>query len=457
MSRLPLPPPGKSWQDVAAGLPEKEQQKLFAALKNGEVLALADDWQFLGRREQLRPEGDWAVWVILAGRGFGKTRGGSEDIIESHFNRDLYNSALVGPTSLDVRRFMLYGESGIMSVAPKWFYPHHDKVNLKLIWPNGTESHIYTAEKPERMRGPNHDGAWCDELAAWRYLEETWENLEMTLRKSEVPRTVITTTPKPRALLREILKDKETVVTGGSTYANKANLSGRFLARITRRHEGTRIGRQEIYAELLDEVEGALWKRKRLDELRVKPSDVPDMRQVAVGLDPPGTKNENSAEAGIVVCGIDARDHTYTLADISDRMSPNEWGKAAINAYYTWEADCIVAESNFGGDMVRNTIHTLDPNVPVVVVHTMRGKFIRAQPVAALAEQGRDHHAGSFSALEDQLCNFVPDGKEPSPDRLDAKVWAMTYLLKSVGSDFDTSDFVTGDKPKVTTGGYDIP
>ena len=402
------------------------------------------------------------MWVILAGRGFGKTRSGAEWLVDQHRNQGRQNTALIGSTAGDVRDLMLEGESGVMRIAPPWFRPTYKPSLRKLLWPGGSETHLYTAEEPERLRGPNHDAAWCDELAAWRYLDDTWDNLEMTLRASDDPRVVVTTTPKPRKMLREILNDPDTVVTGGSTYDNAMNLAARFISRIERRYGGTRTGRQELHAEILEEAEGALWNRAWFDDHRR--SEPPALRRVVVAIDPAASDTETSDETGIIAAGAGTDERGYVLDDLSGRYSPDGWARRAIAAYDTLEANCIVAERNNGGQMVEFTIEATaramfaeglidSPIVPVKTVWASRGKYARAEPVSALYEQKRVSHVGSFPALEDQCCTWEPNAGHRSPDRLDALVWGMTDLMVDGGkpANWGRDDIVIGES-RLTAG-----
>jgi len=421
-------PSGDSLASRLAALPADERRKLLAELSDEEAEALLYDWRFWARPKQLPPEGQWRVWLILAGRGFGKTRTGAEWVreqVERHGRRRI---AIVGRTAADVRDVMVEGESGILSISPPWFRPVYEPSKRRLTWPNGAIATLYSADEPDLLRGPQHDAAWADELAAWR-RPEAWDNLMFGLRLGPDPRVVVTTTPRPVKLIRDLLKDPTTVVTRGSTYENAANLAPAFLEQIISRYEGTRLGRQELYGEVLDDVPGALWQRKRIDELRV--SEAPELVRVVVAIDPAVTNEEGSDETGIVVAGRGVDGHAYVLADKSCRMSPDGWARRAVKAFYDHEADRIIGEVNNGGDLVETVIRTVDPKVPYKAVRASRGKSVRAEPVAALYEQGKVHHVGTFDHLEDQLCQITPDGYQGSgsPDRADALVWALTELM----------------------------
>lgn len=335
---------------------------------------------------------------------------------------------------------MVEGESGLLSVcwAGDRTYageligrPTYEPSKRRLTWANGAIATLFSAEEPERLRGPQHDRLWCDELAAWKYLRETWDMAMFGLRLGDRPRTCITTTPKPLPLVKEIAKDARTVITRGSTFDNASNLAPTFLKAIRDKYEGTRLGRQELNAEILDDLPGALWTRDAIDEHRVR--QVPDLQRIVVAVDPSGTKGESDDgdEIGIVVAGKGVDGRAYVLADRSCKLSPDGWGRRAVAAYEEFKADRIVAERNFGGAMVEHVIRTIDRKASYKEVTASRGKVARAEPVAALYEQGRVSHVGSFPELEDQLCMIDASGYigEGSPDRADALVWALTELM----------------------------
>lgn len=391
-----------------------------------ELEALIRDWRLVGRPNQQPPTGArWRTWLLLAGRGFGKTRAGAE-WVKQQINGGKKRVALVARTSADAREVMIEGESGLLTVCRTTNgTPLYEPSKRRVTWPNGAIATTYSADEPDRLRGPQHDAAWCDELASWRY-EDTWDNLQLGLRLGSNPQTIVTTTPKPQRLLKTILAAPDTAVTRGATYDNRANLPESFLTSIARQYEGTRLGRQELYAELLEDTVGALWTRDNLDEYRV--TRQPAMARIVVAVDPAVTNNPHSDETGIVVCGLGEDGHGYVLDDRSIRASPDTWARVVVAAYHTYGADRIIAEANNGGDLVEIVIRTVDANVPYRAVRASRGKIARAEPVAALYEQGRVHHVGAFATLEDQLTSYVPDA-HGSPDRLDALVWGLTELI----------------------------
>lgn len=396
------------------------------------------DWEFLARPEQLPPPGDWRTWLFLAGRGAGKTRSGAEwarGCVKAGYGR----IALIAPTAADARDVMVEGTSGILSVS--WQHdrdhagrviglPTYEPSKRRLTWGNGAIATLFSAEEPERLRGPQHDAIWADELAAWKDAQDAWDMAMFGLRLGDDPKCMVSTTPKPIPILRALLRDPTTVISRATTYANRANLAGAFLDQIVRKYEGTRLGRQELEGELLEEAEGALWNREMIEKARLK-GPLPQMRRIVVAVDPAVTAKAESNLTGIVAAGLGVDGRGYVLADASGRLSPDGWARKAIAQYDALKADRVVAEGNQGGDLVRHTIQSVRPNVPVTIVHASRGKQARAEPVAALYEQGRVSHAAPFAELEDQMCTWEPlgDPPPPSPDRIDALVWALTALM----------------------------
>ena len=338
--------------------------------------------------------------------------------------------AVVAPTYADARDTCIEGDSGLRRVLPSSCIEAWNRSLGEMILTNGTRYKLFSADEPERLRGPQHHRAWADELGAWRY-PETWDQLLFGLRLGDDPRVVVTTTPKPTPLIRSLIKNGRSVLTRGSTFDNAENLAPAALAQLREKYEGTRLGRQELEAELLDDVPGALWTRAMVDGSRVR--KMPELRRVVVAVDPSGTKGGEDAgdDIGIVVAGLGIDGKGYVLSDKSCNLSPDGWGKRAVSAYHEFKADRIVAERNFGGAMVEHVIRTVDRTASYKEVTASRGKVARAEPVAALYEQGRVHHVGAFAALEDQMCALTSDGYvgEGSPDRVDALVWALTELM----------------------------
>ena len=384
----------------------------------------ARTWRDVARAEQVAPAGDWSTWLYMAGRGSGKTRAGAEWVHEQ-IAAGCRRIALVGATAADVRDVMVEGESGILATARPGARPVYEPSRRRLTWPNGAIATTYSAEEPERLRGPQHDGAWADELGAWKY-EAAWDMLLLGLRLGAEPRALVTTTPRPTKLVRSLLSDANTITTRGSTYDNRDNLAPSYFASIITRYEGTRMGRQELMGELVDDVPGALWTLSLLDGLRVQAA--PDLARVIVAVDPAVTSGAESDETGIVVVGIGADGHGYVLADRSCRMSPDGWARRAAQAYHEYQADRLIVEDNQGGEMVAFLLGTVDATVPIKRIRASRGKRLRAEPVAALYEQGRVHHVGVYPDLEDQMASFTGDGGEHD-DRVDAMVHALTEVM----------------------------
>ena len=405
-----------------------------AAASDDAAISVRHDWKVWARPAQLPPPGDWRVWLLLAGRGFGKTRSGAEWVRAQVETGAATRIALVAPTAADARDVMVEGESGLLAISPDDDRPTYEPSKRRLTWPNGAIATLFSADEPERLRGPQFDAAWCDELAAWRY-PEAWDNLMLGLRLGAHPRVVATTTPKPVRLIRALLKAPDCVVTRGTTFENADNLAPSFLDAIVKHYEGTRLGRQELEAELLEDVPGALWTRDTIERARI--AAPPTLRRVVVAIDPAASSGDNADETGIVVAGLGEDGHGYVLDDLSGRYRPHEWAVRAIAAYRERAADRIVAEANNGGEMVEATLRAVDASVAYKPVHAARGKITRAEPVAALYEQNRVRHAGAFPSLEDQMCGFAPQiirAGAPSPDRVDALVWALSELMVARGT-----------------------
>jgi phage terminase large subunit-like protein len=393
---------------------------------------LADGgWRSKARPSQLPPLGDWNGWGLLGGRGLGKTWVGSN--YTNELAQTVSRIALIGATAADVRDTMIEGESGILRTAPSWFTPTYEPSKRRIEWPNGAQAAAFSAEESERLRGPQFSFLWADELCAWQNAQAVWDMAMFALRIGDHPRWLFTTTPKPIKLLRELLarEGKDVTITRGSTFENAANLAPSFLEAIKARYGGTRIGRQELNAELLSDVPGALWQLDWLDRDRV--ARAPELKRIVVAIDPAVSNNEGSDQTGIIVAGIDADKHGYILEDLSGRYAPHEWAAKAVSAYQRHKADRIIAEKNNGGDMVENTIRMVSYNVSFKAVHASRGKVTRAEPISALYEQRKIHHVGALSVLEDEMCAFTSDFDRTragySPDRMDALVWALFELM----------------------------
>ena len=407
------------------------RKRILNELSDREAAALLWDWEFWARPKQLPPDGGWRVWLILAGRGFGKTRTGAEWVRSLAEGGRARRIALVAETAADARDVMIEGESGLLACCPPWARPRYEPSKRRVTWPNGAVATSFSADDPDQLRGPQFDAAWADEIAKWRY-EAAWDNLMLGLRLGADPRCVATTTPRPRAWLARLIADPGTVVTRGGTRENAANLAPAFLDQILARYAGTRLGRQEIDGELLAEIPGALWTRALIEAARDDPQPPADLARVVVAVDPAVTSGADSDETGIVVAGVDAGGDAgarfRVLEDLSGRLSPDLWARRVVDAFRRHRADAVVCEVNQGGDLVAATLRTVDPSLPVRAVRATRGKRLRAEPVAALYEQGRVRHHGGFPALEDQMAGFTGAPGDASPDRLDALVWALTDL-----------------------------
>lgn len=393
-----------------------------------ELLTCQYQWNLWVRTNQLPPTDDWFIWLLLSGRGGGKTRVGSEQVREWAF-AGYSPIALVGRTKADVRDTMIeLGDSSLLKISPPWFRPKYEPTRRRLVWPNGVIGVTYSGDEPAQLRGPQHMKAWVDELAKFDRPQEAWDNLMFGLRIGNQPQAIVTTTPRPISIIKKLELDSRAIVTRSHTLENRANLAPDFLKYIIDKYEGTRLGRQELAGETLADNPNALWKRSRIDVLRL--TQHPDLIRVVVAIDPQGTDKIDSAETGIVVAGIakiEDKMHGFILADLTVSGSPEKWSSVAVTGFHTHKADRIVAEVNFGGDMVESIIRINDKLIPFTKVHASRGKAVRAEPVSALYERGLIHHCGFFPELEDQLCEWVIG--EKSPDRLDALVWAITNLM----------------------------
>ncbi len=502
----PVPvPPTRDWNinelaNRAKGASVKETRanlaELFRQIPRNEFAALRHKWKFWARPNQIAPSGFWTFWLLLAGRGFGKTRTGAEWINERVQLGLSKRIALVAPTAADVRKVMVEGESGLLAIAPPWNRPLFEPSKLQLTWPNGAIAQLFSAEEPERLRGPQCDTFWADELAAWKKLQETWDMLQFGFRLGNDLRGCITTTPKPLPLIKELIEDNrdipeekrtdkwsgETVITKGSTYDNKANLAPKFFTKVVTQYEGTRLGRQELEADILEDMPGALWARTNIEANRIsgimsfppivkEKSVVPgadendvfedpvvlsraaqrildaipeDLVRTTVNVDPNTSNNEGSDEIGITVTAKGVSGRGYVLADCSIRGSPHEWASVAVMACDAFKGDRIIGEANQGGNMVETTIMTAAKSlktigkrssdfIGVTLVHATKGKVVRAEPVSALYEQNRITHVGTHKTLEDQMCLFTQDFDRKamgySPDRVDSLVWGFFSLF----------------------------
>lgn len=429
---------GAAWLACA---PQTLQEDFLNDLGDESLLALPWLFEFWALPHQLAPEGDWRTWVIMGGRGAGKTRAGAEWVrseVEGALPLDPGRShrvALIGETIDQVREVMVFGESGILACSPPDRRPEWQAGRKRLVWPNGATAQIFSAHDPESLRGPQFDAAWVDELAKWKRAEEAWDMLQFGLRLGDAPRQCVTTTPRNIPILKAILGNKSTVTTTAPTEANRAYLASSFLEEVRTRYAGTRLGRQELDGILLEDTQGAMWTLGTLDQARVEVHG--DFDRIVVAVDPPVTGHKDSDECGIVVVGAMTRGapkdwNAIVLEDATmSGASPQDWAQVALDAMERHGADCLVAEVNQGGDLVESVIRQLDPMVSYKSVRASKGKSARAEPVAALYAQGRVQHFGAFTALEDQMCRMTQQGYEGkgSPDRVDALVWAITDLM----------------------------
>jgi phage terminase large subunit-like protein len=425
--------------EILRSVPDDERDAFMSTLTDQEAAVLTYSWEFWARPNQIMPPsmsvtGNRSTWLILAGRGFGKTRVGSQTVISEIEAGNAGRVALIAETAADARDVMVEGDSGILACSPPWFRPTYEPSKRKLTWPNGAIAHTFNAVEPDQLRGPQFDFAWGDEIAKWRYAQASFDNLQFSLRLGRRPRAIFTTTPRPIPLIMSMVRDPSVEVTKGRTLDNSDNLASSFLTKVERMYAGTRLGRQELDAEILDDVPGALWTRDMIDACQVSIRQLPtDLLRIVVAVDPSGCAgpdDERSDEIGIVVAGISRAGIVYVLEDCSGRYSPEGWGREVVAAYKRHRADKIVAERNFGGAMVESTIRTVDPTASYKEVVASRGKVRRAEPVAALYEQSKVKHVGALIDIEDQLVMFSASGYvgPRSPDRADAAIWAITEL-----------------------------
>ena len=409
-----------------------EKDAVLGALPPQAIAEIPHVWKFWARPAQTAPTWRWRTWMILAGRGFGKTRAGAEYTRGWAEQDGKARIALIGATHADVRGVMVEGESGLLAIAPPGWRPVFEPSRRRLVWRNGAQAFLYSAEEPETLRGPQHDFAWGDEIAKWANAEAVWDNLALGMRIGERPRAVVTTTPRPTPLVKRLLADPSCAVTRGRTRDNIAHLPPAFVAAVEATYGGTRLGRQELDGELIEDVAGALWTRTGLEACRR--GAAPAMARVIVGVDPPAGAGASSDACGIVVAGLGTDGRAWVLADASVQgLPPEGWARAVAGAAAAWDADRVIAEVNNGGAMVESVLRGVEASLPVKCVRAAQGKVARAEPVAALYGAGRVHHLGVFPALEDEMCGLIAGGTYSgpgrSPDRADALVWAMSELM----------------------------
>lgn len=410
---------------LLASLTEQERQSWLEQLSTEQRALLRYDWRFWARPGQLAPDGDWRTWLVLAGRGFGKTEIGAQWIRE-RVKSGARTVALVAETQKDLEEVMI---PRILKVSPPDEMPEVRYKPVRLRWPSGAVAFGYNGTEPDQLRGPEFDTAWVDEFAKYAKARDTWDMLQFTMRQGS-PQVLVTTTPRPIPIIKEIIAEETTVVTRGSTMDNADNLAASFMDKIVAKYAGTRLGRQELDGEIVDDVPGALWTRAMIDATRVK--EAPALARVVIAIDPSGTDGDDEGDdVGIVAAGRGVDGRGYVLADRTCKLSPEGWARIGVTAYYEFEADRIVAERNFGGAMVKSVIKTTDSNVPYKEVTASRGKAVRAEPISALYEQGRVSHVGGHPELEDEMVLMTPGGYlgDKSPNRTDALVWALTEVM----------------------------
>lgn len=459
MTRAIDPKVAQRWRS----LPRDAKYEIIRNLSDAEAFEMMRQWRLWARPKQIAPPGNWTTWVNLAGRGYGKTRVGAEFCHEKADAMPGSRGFLLGATGSDVHDTMIWGDSGLMATSKPWNPCRFEAGKRRVVWANGAQAKMFSAEKPNRLRGPQHHWGWMDEPAAYQYPREAYDQVMLGLRLGMLPQVCFTTTPKPieliMALMKDVTLDHElrdaapgseilfreipVVATVGTSFENRENVSEAWYNRTIRAYEGTSLYDQEILAMILSDVAGALWKmanietaRIRLDPVTLELPKLPDFNRIVIAVDPAVSTGKASNETGIMACGraaISGRNgmeqHGYLLEDQSGRWTPLEWATRTVEMYKRHKADRVVAEVNQGGDLVKSNVHTVDGNVPVKMVHATRGKIVRAEPVAAKGEQHKIHHVGTFGLLESQLTTYVPDSGLPSPDRMDAYVWGFTELL----------------------------
>jgi phage terminase large subunit-like protein len=418
----------------------QDLQHWLASLEPADLEAILYDWSFWARPNQLAPDGDWFCWLVLAGRGFGKTRMGSEwvrSLVEGPTALSAKAGApariaLVGDSFADVRDVMVEGESGLLACIPKATRPVFEPSRRRLSWPNGAVATLYSANDPDQLRGPQHHAAWADEIAKWYEGERCWSNLVLGLRLGRAPRVMATTTPRPLRWLKRLMAEPSTAMVMGSTLDNRAHLAPQFLDEVNRLYAGTRLGAQELDGRMIDEVAGALWTRKMIEAARIGPlghDREPVFTRIVVAVDPPASHGEKADACGIIIAGLDEDGLVHILEDASCQgLRPLQWAERVARAYERHAADRVLGEANNGGDMVEAVLRQAAPGLSYRAVRASRGKIARAEPVAALYERGLVRHRGCFAELEDEMCSYSGAVGEHSPDRLDALVWAVSDL-----------------------------
>jgi phage terminase large subunit-like protein len=420
----------------------EQKTEFVKSLTDAEAIQLRYLWEAWARDNQLPPRGKWVTWLNMGGRGAGKTRAGAEWIrMKKETSPYLH---LIGRTAADVRDVMIDGESGILAISPPWDKPVYQRSKRRLVWDNGAQAITFSADEPESLRGPQCSSMWLDEIGAWQYAEEAYDMASFGLRLGNNPQACLTTTPRVTKLIKRLASSSTTKISRSTTYDNRSNLAEAFFNEIIKRYENTRLGRQELEGLLIEDNENALWNREMMiDAYRV--TKAPDLVRIGVAIDPAVTSGEDSDETGIIVGGVGKDGHAYILADASLRASPMTWASEAVAQYHKFHADRMIAEGNQGGELIETTIRTVDKSISFKRVHAKRGKYTRAEPVAALYEKGMVHHVGLFPVLEDEQCQW--EQGEDSPNHLDALCWLLTELM--LGGEMSPDEHVAAMKRRV--------
>lgn len=413
-------------KDSLLSLKQPEREELQSLIEE-----IGYRWSLQARDKQMLPDWEWIVWAIIAGRGFGKTRTGAETT--RIWSDQVPIIHLIGRTASDMRDTMIEGPAGILAIHPDRNRPKYEPSKKRLTWPNGCRAQLFSADEPDSLRGPQCYKMWADEVASWKY-PDSWDMAMMGLRLGKNPQAIVTTTPRPIEIIKEMVKDPDNHITTGSTFENEDNLAPAFFKKVISRYEGTRLGRQELYAEILEDTQGALWTHKMIEAAHV--TETPQLIRVVVAIDPAVTSDPNSDETGICVAGIGTDERCYILEDLTGRYTPTEWARKAIGAYHQHKADRIIGEANNGGDLIEQVIRTLQSDISYSKVWASRGKVTRAEPVQALYEQHKIKHLGSIPTLEAQMTTWAAKEGEKSPNNIDAMVWAVTELMLTQDSFF---------------------
>lgn len=444
---------GQSVAEEWADLEPHEQHGLMSGLTERQYQELMYDWKFWGRKEQQLPPGLWFILAHISGRGAGKTRTGAETvrIWAGDKNDPPIRIAIVAESAADARDIMIEGESGILGVSPPWNMPIYEPSKRRITWPNGSVGIVFSGDKPAQLRGPQFHKAWVDEIAKFQYPEDSWDNLEFGLRLGDNPQVIVTTTPRPIKLIKNFVRDPQAIIVTTSTYANYANLAKTFIQRVVKKYEGTRVGRQELHAEILQEVAGSLWTMEMIENNRLKLSEAPTLdsyERIVIGVDPAMSHEDDSNETGLVVCaarGKEGEKTGYVIEDASGQYTTGGWVKQVKHLFHKYHASRIVAENNQGGELVKTVMHNADDTLPVRLVFAIEGKGGRAEPISLLMEQNKIKHIGQFVEMEDQMVITTPEGYlgTGSPDRMDAMVHAMRDLMLGFQTSTDPDDYET--------------